>query len=882
MLAKENENYSFLNSDQKQIFILKANEQKPQNNLLIFLKPTNNNKNNSNSPKNNNINKINFNSFLSPNLSLNRTKNFSINKEKNDYNNLILNSNNNKSNKNDYNKIKEELENINIILNENYGKLKNFKDDLDKLKLDKSRKILEFKNNLSDKETLEEKYNYLINEIKNNKNFSNDIINIKGISYIKINYRDINSKNKEKYINDAIEILRKLNIKIKNFENNISKIYIDFFSCINNKIVNPEILINNLFNKIATTISNINGLSMPEFIINFLLRISMKINIITEKIENNIKYLENIYKERKKELENKINEINDRISYLEKRKKNLKEVKNNIKQNLEIFDTMNSPYCEKVINNSKFKNKDIIYNRIYSIMNNTDYFNKSKSNSKGKTINNINKDIKKYQLTKYLTNHSKNIIKNKKFQIFHNNEVSKSNIEISSPCTIKKESKFKTRIGFKDSPTTKTVSNIKEIKEFANILNYNSKFNIKKQKPYKFLCLTNNSNYSTIKTNISNRVLNLTERINDGLLSKKKRNMSKKEKNLKYNFLNFMPNLSLSNLKTSSSTENGNANYNKRRSKKIFNKINPKRISENNKISKSRVNKLNREIFILNSKQLNKIQTQKITTLKNSEKLNKLKKSFSKNHIMESFCYYKLFFDEFKPFNPINNNINELGYNEGFISIDNNKKCLRIKNKNILQKNYNNSFYTLSGNELESIFSLKHKDIHNNLNIDLKTMKNIYIDNIMKDIITIHNIFLKNSYNGMIKKNSIDINKILNKSDIIKIKNMEQNEKIKAGLCNFFAFIIELKNSLKIEFILINFFHFNVWFNYLQNIIGNNTKLNRLIQNGNNSYLIENKRNWIKQMKFNNVNEKCKLLKNCCSEKNFTRNFQSKFETFKE
>ena len=249
---------------------------------------------------------------------------------------------------------------------------------------------------------------------------------------------------------------------------------------------------------------------------------------------------------------------------------------------------------------------------------------------------------------------------------------------------------------------------------------------------------------------------------------------------------------------------------------------------------------------------------------------------------MESFCHYKLFLEEFKPFNPINNNINELGYDEGFISIDNNKKCLRIKNKNTLQKKDNNSFYTMSNNELESIISLKHKDTHNNFSIDLKAMKNIYIDNIMKDIITIHNIFLKNSYNGMIKKNSIDINKILNKRDIIKIKNLEQNEKIKAGLCNFFAFIIELNNSLKIEFILINFFHFNVWFNYLQNIIDNNTKLNCLIQNGNNSYLIENKKNWIKQMKFDNVNEKCNLFKNSCSEKNFKRNFQSKLETFVE
>ena len=51
---------------------------------------------------------------------------------------------------------------------------------------------------------------------------------------------------------------------------------------------------------------------------------------------------------------------------------------------------------------------------------------------------------------------------------------------------------------------------------------------------------------------------------------------------------------------------------------------------------------------------------------------------------------------------------------------------------------------------------------------------------------------------------------------------MEQSEKIKAGLCNFFSFIIEFENSKKIEFILVNYIQFNTWFNYLTDLVNNN------------------------------------------------------------
>ena len=476
-------------------------------------------------------------------------------------------------------------------------------------------------------------------------------------------------------------------------------------------------------------------------------------------------------------------------------------------------------------------------------MNNKDFLNKYKSNNKGKDICNPKKNIIKARLTKYLTNQSKNI----NSQIIHSKNFSKSNLEISSPCKTKNKSKFKINIGFLNSLFTETVSYKKIIKkEFSNIKKFKSKFNIIKPKSNKNLYFKND-NYSIPNGSDSNRISNKTERLNNKIVLIKKRNMSKNENIFKYNFSNLLSNISLSNLKTYENTETCNTNYNKNKTKKIFKKINPIPISEYKRIFKGKINKLNKKL--LNSKQLDTIQSQNITGRNNYEKLNKLK-TISRNHIIESFCYYKLYFNNSVPFNPINNNINELGYNEGFISIDNTKKYLRIKDKNDLQKNNclnsnnnNNSFNTLNYSDSESIISLKNKAIYNNLNIDLKTIRNIYIDNLMKDIIIIHNIFLKNSHNGIIKENSLNINKILNDREIIKIKNLEQNEKIKAGLCNFFSFIIELNNSLKIEFILINYFHFNIWFNYLQNFINNSNKLSCLIQNGNNSYLNENKKN---------------------------------------
>ena len=83
-------------------------------------------------------------------------------------------------------------------------------------------------------------------------------------------------------------------------------------------------------------------------------------------------------------------------------------------------------------------------------------------------------------------------------------------------------------------------------------------------------------------------------------------------------------------------------------------------------------------------------------------------------------------------------------------------------------------------------------------------------------------------------KRVLSINKLIYMKEITAIK-MDQNEKIKAALCNFFAFtLIFGKNKNKVECIFINFDQFNIWNKCLETIVENNNKS----KNGLNSYRV--------------------------------------------
>ena len=236
------------------------------------------------------------------------------------------------------------------------------------------------------------------------------------------------------------------------------------------------------------------------------------------------------------------------------------------------------------------------------------------------------------------------------------------------------------------------------------------------------------------------------------------------------------------------------------------------------KESKNTINNYNDK-----NQNLNKGMTNRQNSFNNFEKL-ELKKNNNNNNnnnniSLESFCYYKLLEKDSKLFNPLNNNQNlkQLGYNEGFISFDSNSKSIIIMPNNFISDNN----YEVS--------------------IQLKDITKIYLNKLMKNIIKIHNIFLKyNIYNNQNNVNGIspkklNINKLINIKEIMNIKDMEQGEKIKAGLCNFFSFVIEFDNNNRIECILINYIQFNTWLNYINDIVNNNIKSQKFIANGNNS-----------------------------------------------
>ena len=280
---------------------------------------------------------------------------------------------------------------------------------------------------------------------------------------------------------------------------------------------------------------------------------------------------------------------------------------------------------------------------------------------------------------------------------------------------------------------------------------------------------------------------------------------------------------------------NNNSNFQKirKKSKNLINRKNNKNKALYEDMTNRKINKNSFNILDKSEMNLNNI----------------FKENTYNNNSMESFCYYKIIENDSKLFDPLNNNINlnKLGYNEGFISIDTNLNSIKIDSNNILSNNsinFKNGFNSNYKNNLDnSNFSKTNISYINKLNIiniHLKEIKTVYLNRLMKNIVKIHNIFLKyNIYNNKDKDNSnkkiLNINKLLNVREIMNIKDMEQSEKIKAGLCNFFSFIIELNNNNKIELILINYIQFNSWFNYLEEIANNNIKSQKCIANGNSS-----------------------------------------------
>ena len=400
---------------------------------------------------------------------------------------------------------------------------------------------------------------------------------------------------------------------------------------------------------------------------------------------------------------------------------------------------------------------------------------------------------------------------------------------------------------------------------------YSSLINKAKSKDYGLFVNVNN-NYTQNK-NIKTERLLPEESIKKTLKTKKHNksvlngNLKPVFKSKKFNLsklFSLCENTSFERTKTSINSHNDNNMLNKYLTNREIGKTFIK--SDDNIIHYQKINKSPKNLIyrmkdqskIINEEKRNRVNIK--SSLNGSDKpnisLNIQTTSYIYNDI-ESFCYYKYLDDESNFFNPLSNNINfnKLGYNEGFIYIDIISSCLKIVSNNFSSNN-NKDLISNSNTSIDLIKSKSNSGFSklNNINIELKEITNIYLNKLMKNIIKIHDIFMKynssnksdmtnNNENGLSKKKISNINKLLNIKEIMNIKDMEQSEKIKAGLCNFFSFVIEFENSKKIEFILVNYAQFNTWFNYLKDITSNNIKSKLSIPNGNSNNLSTKSKN---------------------------------------
>ena len=169
----------------------------------------------------------------------------------------------------------------------------------------------------------------------------------------------------------------------------------------------------------------------------------------------------------------------------------------------------------------------------------------------------------------------------------------------------------------------------------------------------------------------------------------------------------------------------------------------------------------------------------------------------------ESFCYYKVINKYDNKFNPLNSddkNPEFFNYYKGLISIDFANKILLISDEG---KKYN--VKTL------------------NLKIDFEQLYNIYISNLMKNIIKVHTLYLKYNHKCQRETNrNSSLNKFIHLKELGNI-NMDDNLKIKSALCKYFSFSLFIKDKI-LEIIFMNFAEFKNWFNGLSLLVNNNKK----------------------------------------------------------
>ena len=276
--------------------------------------------------------------------------------------------------KTEYNKMISEISYIDNKITQNNNTIQNLEKYLSNLKEQKNEKNAILIDLLSNKESLEEIYNIKLSSLQNNsqlldtkknngqiKTKNNKIINKNNNNSInnneienspfatikilednddnlEIHINDIKNCDKKKYIEQIInlteDILQKKEIETRN--KLMQKINIGFQRFLSetksSSVINPKIIISNFFSKISIFISNQSKGKFSEPLINSFLRELLKINSINDEISEILKFLNKIYKDKKKEIKEKISNLINKNESLKTKKKTYESKKNIFKQ----------------------------------------------------------------------------------------------------------------------------------------------------------------------------------------------------------------------------------------------------------------------------------------------------------------------------------------------------------------------------------------------------------------------------------------------------------------------------------------------------------------------------------------------------------------------
>ena len=719
----------------------------------------------------------------------------------------------------------------------------NLKKSLNDLKFQKQQKEYQIINLLSNKETIDELYKNQILKLKNsNKKNKNCFCDLNDEDNFEITITEISESDQEKYFqqvsNLIYEIFDSSNFNRNEIQLNVYDIIKKSYEIINKEIstsqfINSYSVISNFFLRISIFLSNQSLGKYSETNINLLLRYLLKLNNINKKYDELIEFTTDKYKKEKKIIKKKMEQL---LNLIDKNKNNKKELvcynkkkigklicsKNRkIKDNNNNTNNNNNEDCiNKNFISSNSINQITKLNQIHK-KNNILMFSHKDNNILHSTKININVPYvernfnKNVDLLQSYTNPKMKSSFNETENGNNNYDFSFKNAILKKQLKTKNENSISSNYNFIpiDNECISTKRNNEEkIKHYYQINNLKKRKNKSNEKiSINFEKIRSLENSSKINLNTSNKTFfrndsikfdnnfkNLQNYLQKSCLNKKPLSIKKTAKFLthksfnkefsnkidKFNYIKIRNNKPVSNIKINP------------RKQKIMQK--PKTLRDSLSISS-----FTNTSFNSNSSKQNSIDGN------NPININNLQTQLQINikSITNSFCYFKIKKDCLN-FNPLDNTgkdpVNYYNFYEGFISIDINNFSLKLepkftnnKNNKIMQNNFIN--------EMKKTSSFNKKN-EINLTIKLNEISDIKIDKKMKDIIKIHNLFLKYSF----KNNSFSINKLIYMREINEIK-MNQNEKIKAALCHYFAFNLILENNKIIEFIFINFEQFNLW-----------------------------------------------------------------------